>query len=61
MILRRKKNWIGHVLRREGLLKDVLEGRMEGKCTRGKPRKKFLDDLSKEYEVLKRKAPNREL
>ena len=26
----RKKNWIGHVLRGNGLLRDVLEGRMLG-------------------------------
>jgi len=28
-IVRRKKNWIGHVVRGDGLLKFVLEGRME--------------------------------
>src|SRR6266516_6094042 len=27
-ITRRKKNWIGHVLRGDGLLRDVLEGIM---------------------------------
>src|SRR6476469_8678951 len=27
----RKKNWIGHVVRGDGLMKLVLEGRMEGK------------------------------
>ena len=26
----RKKNWIGHVIRGDGLMKLVLEGRMEG-------------------------------
>ena len=26
-VIRRKKNWIGHVVRGEGLMKDVLEGR----------------------------------
>ena len=30
-ICKRKKNWIGHVLRGDGLLRDVLEGRMVGK------------------------------
>src|SRR5260221_10459167 len=30
-ITRRKKNWIGHVLRGDGLLGDVLEGIMVGK------------------------------
>jgi len=27
----RKKNWIGHILRHEGLLRDVIEGKMQGK------------------------------
>ena len=30
-IIQRKKNWLGHVLRGENLLKMVIEGRMEGK------------------------------
>src|SRR5688572_27027699 len=33
-----KKNWIGHGLRRDGLLRDVLEGRLLGKRPRGKSR-----------------------
>ena len=41
-IERRKKNWIGHVVRGDGLLthhlKLVLEGRMEGKRPRDRPR-----------------------
>ena len=44
-IWQRKKNWIGHVLRGSGLLKDVLEGRMLGKKRRGRPRVKMIDDL----------------
>ena len=30
----RKARWIGYVLRHDGLMKDVLEGRMEGKWTK---------------------------
>ena len=44
-IWQRKKNWIGHVLRGNGLLKDLLEGRMLGKKRRGRPRVKMIDDL----------------
>ena len=44
-IRKRKKNWIGHVVRGEGLLKLVLEGRMEGRKTRGRPRVSMIDDL----------------
>ena len=30
------KNWIGHVVRGKGLLKQVIESRMEGKGPKGK-------------------------
>ena len=36
VIWRRKKNWIGHILRGESLLKEVIEGRMIGKIPRGR-------------------------
>ena len=52
----RKKSWIGHVLRGDGLLKEVIEGRMEGKRIRGRPRLGTLDDLIKHsYVDMKRK------
>jgi len=61
MISKRKKNWIGHVLRHDGLMKDVTEGRMEGKRGRGRKRVKMLDDLIGEetYAQLKRRAEDR--
>ena len=34
----RKHKWMGHVLRHDGLLRDVLVGRMLGKRTRGRRR-----------------------
>ena len=37
LIRTRKRKWIGHSIRGEGLLKEVIEGRMEGKRTRGRP------------------------
>jgi hypothetical protein len=30
-IIRRKANWIGHILRRNCLLKHVIEGKLEGR------------------------------
>src|SRR6478609_9650886 len=58
----RKKNWIGHVVRGDGLMKLVLEGRMEEKRTRGRPRMGMIDDvLDETYGDMKRKAENREL
>src|SRR5580692_6210184 len=59
-IVRRNKNWIGHILRGEGLLKDVIEGRMEGKPPRGRKRIGMIDDLKEEsYQDMKRRAENR--
>jgi hypothetical protein len=48
-IRKRKANWIGHILRRNCLLKEVIEekikGRIEVTRRRGRRRKKLLDDL----------------
>ena len=38
VIRSRKKKWIGHVLRGNGLLKETIEGRIEGKRPRGRRR-----------------------
>jgi hypothetical protein len=42
-------NWIGHILRRNYLLKQVNEGKIKGQIEvtrrRGRRRKKLLDDL----------------
>jgi hypothetical protein len=50
-IKRRKANWIGHILRRNCLLKHVNEGKLEGRREmtgrRGRRRKKLLDDFRK--------------
>ena len=60
-IVRRKKNWIGHVLRGQGLLKNIIEGRMEGKRSRGRKRIGMLDLLMEgsDYEMLKIRARDR--
>jgi hypothetical protein len=48
-IKRRKANWIGHILRRNCLLKHVIEGKLEGRIEmtgrRGRRCKQLLDDL----------------
>jgi exonuclease III len=67
-IVRRKKNWIGHVLRGESLLRQVLEGRMEGERGKGRPRFGMVTDLMEKkrnkkdnpYANMKRKAEDRE-
>ena len=62
-ILRRKKNWIGHVLRGEGMMKEIIEGKFDGRKGRGRSRIGMLDDLKEggTYDVMKRKASDREL
>jgi replicative superfamily II helicase len=56
--IKRKANWICHVLRRNCLLKHVTEGKIEVKGRRGSRRKQLLDDLTekKGYCKLKEKA-----
>jgi hypothetical protein len=48
-IRKRKANWIGHILRRNCLLKQVIEGKVEGEMEvtrkRGRRCRKLLDDL----------------
>jgi hypothetical protein len=48
-IRKRKANWIGHILHRNCLLKQVIEGKINGEIEvtrrRGKRRRKLLDDL----------------
>ena len=44
-ILRRKANWIGHILRRNFLLPDAIEGQMMEVKGVGRRRTKLLDDL----------------
>src|SRR5919106_4839747 len=60
-VVKRKKNWIGHIVRGEGLLKHVMEGRMEGKRGRGRPRLGMISDLKEgSYVNMKRRAEDRE-
>ena len=64
-IRKRKANRIGHILRRNCLLKQVTEGKIKGvmKVTRrrGRRRKKLLDDLKdrRGYSHLKEEALDR--
>jgi hypothetical protein len=55
----RKANWIGHILRRNCLLKRVIEGKLEGRIEmrgrRGRRRKHILDDLKEKRRYWKLK------
>jgi hypothetical protein len=56
-IKRRKANWIGHILRRNCLLKHVIGGTLEGRIEmmgrRGRRRKQLLDDLKEKRRYCK--------
>ena len=60
-VIDRQKNWIGHVIRGEGLLKQVIEGKMDGRRTRGRKGNGMLDVLlaGNDYSVMKRRAQDR--
>jgi len=48
----RKHQWIGHVLRHDGLLYEITEGRMKGKPTRGRREKiQVLHDLANDGQL----------
>jgi len=60
-----KADWIGHILRRNWLLQQVIEGKIRRQVEvtgrRGRRRKKLLDDLKdrRGYCQLKVEAPDR--
>ena len=64
-ISKRKANWIGHILRRNCLLQQVIEGKIKGGIEvtgrRGRRRRKLLDDLKERrgYFHLKEEALDR--
>jgi hypothetical protein len=55
-IRKRKADWIGHILRRNCLLKEVIEGKIKGQIEvtsrRRRRRKKLLDDLGAGEDTL---------
>jgi hypothetical protein len=61
-VMKIKKRWIGHVIRGNGLLKEVIEGRMDGKRPRGRKRLGMLNELKEDgYASMKRKVEDRGL
>ncbi|KAG1701719.1 putative uncharacterized transposon-derived protein F52C9.6 [Nymphon striatum] len=45
IIKERKIRYCGHVLRHDTLQKELLEGRVEGRRNRGRPRKRWFDNI----------------
>jgi hypothetical protein len=64
-ISKRKSNWIGHILRRNCLLQQAIEGKIKGGIKvigrGGRRRRKLLDDLGERrgYSHLKEEAQDR--
>jgi hypothetical protein len=64
-ISKRKANWIGHIFRRNCLLRQITEGKIKGGIEvtgrRGRRRRKLLDDLKERrgYSHLKEEALDR--
>jgi len=63
-IVERRKQLIGHTLRREGLLKTIIEGKIDGKIPRGRPRLRYIKQImedtgSRSYEEMNQKASDR--
>ena len=45
-VKRQKLKWYGHVTRSDGLTKVILQGTVEGKRRRGRPKKKWIDNIA---------------
>ena len=45
-IIKRKLKYFGYVKRHEGLEKEILEGQVQGKRTRGRPRRRWSQDIT---------------
>jgi hypothetical protein len=64
-ISKRKANWVGHILRRKCLLRQIIKGKVkegiEEIGRRGRRRRKLLDDLMerRDYSHLKAEALDR--
>jgi hypothetical protein len=62
-----KANWIGHILRRNYLLQQIIKGNIKGgievKVRQGRRRRKLLDDLKERrgYSHLKEEALDRKM
>jgi hypothetical protein len=60
-ILRRKSDWIGHILKRNCLLHDAIEGQIMEVKGVGRRRTQLFDDLrNRRYWELKEEAEDRE-
>uniref|UniRef100_A0A8D8S857 Endonuclease-reverse transcriptase n=1 Tax=Cacopsylla melanoneura TaxID=428564 RepID=A0A8D8S857_9HEMI len=57
----RKRNWLGHILRRDCLQRRIMEGKLEGRRPRGRRRFGMLTDMlnGRTFEQMKEDAQDR--
>ena len=63
-IKRRRVELVGHILRHDSIVRTVIEGYIEGKRNRGRPRLEYMEQIMKDtgcntYQGLKCKANER--
>jgi hypothetical protein len=64
-IQERRRRMMGHALRQDGMIGEIMEGKITGKRSRGRPRDNYVKKLQEScgagrYEVMKRLAGERE-
>ena len=55
-VLRRKSNWIGHIINRNGFLHNAIEGQMRQMRRVGKRTTQFLDNLRNRNRLEKKRG-----
>ena len=61
-IAKAKKRWIGHIVRGNGLSKEVIEGRIDGRRPKERKGIGMLSELKEDgHAKMKRRADNRDL
>ena len=52
-LIKRRNNLIGHILRHDGLMKKTVEGQVEGKKGKERPRTKYMKQVKKDVQEKK--------
>jgi hypothetical protein len=50
---KRRTRWIVHTLRHNGFVKNIIDGKIEGKVPRGRPRDKYMGQVKKKVHCKK--------
>jgi len=51
IITKRKNNMIGNILRHYSLLELIIEGYVDGKTERGRPRTEYMSQIMKDMDI----------